>query len=219
MDTDDFLIGEDWMYDDGEKIDFVSGEMKWYSDDIKMVARFRGLGTHQQRAARTAKSRPGWFSRAVRLKPSSGGACDSGPDTTYCLWGQDYSTYSDLVGSTAKLPSREALDTWTPLEDGIKVLELSGELDRNRLSAWLDEIEPGARPLSNKEELAIGDMNADHKLLLLRVLRIYPSLLEPKRGSGSSYQRLIGATDPSGTEASFAVRERYQRCRGEAGVA
>eukprot|EP00644_Phytophthora_capsici_P009529 jgi/Phyca11/107157/e_gw1.13.879.1 len=55
-DTEDFLIGEDWMYDQGVKIDFVSGEMKWYEDNTKKVVPFTGVGTREQRE-RVAKIR------------------------------------------------------------------------------------------------------------------------------------------------------------------
>ncbi|OWZ00709.1 hypothetical protein PHMEG_00028041, partial [Phytophthora megakarya] len=30
--TEDFLVGEDWMYDHGVKINFVSSEMKWFEN-------------------------------------------------------------------------------------------------------------------------------------------------------------------------------------------
>ncbi|GMF40219.1 unnamed protein product [Phytophthora fragariaefolia] len=56
-DTTDFLIGEDWMYDRGIKIDFVSGEMKWYHDDNKLVVPFMGVRTAAQRTTRMAKVR------------------------------------------------------------------------------------------------------------------------------------------------------------------
>eukprot|EP00644_Phytophthora_capsici_P007098 jgi/Phyca11/16746/fgenesh1_pg.PHYCAscaffold_22_\ len=55
-DTEDFLIGEDWMYDQGVKIDFVSSEMKWYEDNTKKVVPFTGVGAREQRE-RVAKIR------------------------------------------------------------------------------------------------------------------------------------------------------------------
>lgn len=41
-DTEDFLIGEDWMYSRGVKIDFTASEMKWYRGDEKVIVRLRG---------------------------------------------------------------------------------------------------------------------------------------------------------------------------------
>ncbi|KAE8977750.1 hypothetical protein PR002_g24919, partial [Phytophthora rubi] len=46
-DTPDFLIGEDWMYALGVKIDFLASEMKWYAEDEKVVVPFAGIGTAQ----------------------------------------------------------------------------------------------------------------------------------------------------------------------------
>ncbi|KAL3665899.1 hypothetical protein V7S43_009328 [Phytophthora oleae] len=37
-----FLVGEDWMYDNGVKIDFVAGKLKWYEDDVKKGIPFTG---------------------------------------------------------------------------------------------------------------------------------------------------------------------------------
>jgi hypothetical protein len=34
-DTPDVLVGEDWMYKQGVKIDFLSSDMKWYAGDDK----------------------------------------------------------------------------------------------------------------------------------------------------------------------------------------
>jgi hypothetical protein len=40
--TTEFLLGEDWMYSHGVKIDFTSSEMKWCTDDVKVVVPFTG---------------------------------------------------------------------------------------------------------------------------------------------------------------------------------
>ncbi|KAG6619303.1 RNA-dependent DNA polymerase [Phytophthora cinnamomi] len=44
-DTEDFLVGEDWMCDNGVKIGFVSSEMKWYDDGVKKILPFVEVGT------------------------------------------------------------------------------------------------------------------------------------------------------------------------------
>ncbi|GMF28427.1 unnamed protein product [Phytophthora fragariaefolia] len=64
-DTMDFLIGEDWMYDRGVKIDFVSGEMKRYHDDNKLVVPFMGVRTAAQRTTRMAKV---WLLRRAKVR-------------------------------------------------------------------------------------------------------------------------------------------------------
>ncbi|KAE8972798.1 hypothetical protein PR002_g26400, partial [Phytophthora rubi] len=56
-DTPDFLVGEDWMYAQGVKIDFLASEMKWYADDEKIVVPFTGIGTSTARGTGAAKVR------------------------------------------------------------------------------------------------------------------------------------------------------------------
>jgi hypothetical protein len=56
-DTRDFLVGEDWMYDHGVKIDFTCSEMKWYDGDVKMVVPFSGIGTAPRQGTQAAKVR------------------------------------------------------------------------------------------------------------------------------------------------------------------
>lgn len=73
----------------------------------------------------------------------------------------------NLVGKTAKLPGREALGTWTPLDGEMEILYLEGELDRERVSEWLETLGTKLPPLSNEEELAIEAKDRD---LLLKLL-------------------------------------------------
>ncbi|OWZ01509.1 hypothetical protein PHMEG_00027082 [Phytophthora megakarya] len=54
--ADGFLLGEDWMLDDGVKIDFTSCEMKWYSGDDKKIVPFSCAAGYQQ-PARVARGR------------------------------------------------------------------------------------------------------------------------------------------------------------------
>ncbi|OWY90670.1 hypothetical protein PHMEG_00041099, partial [Phytophthora megakarya] len=53
--ADEFLLGEDWMLENGVKIDFTSCEMKWYSEDDKKIVPFSCAAGDQQpaRVART----------------------------------------------------------------------------------------------------------------------------------------------------------------------
>ncbi|GMF47516.1 unnamed protein product [Phytophthora fragariaefolia] len=236
-DTEDFLIGEDWMYDNGVKIDFVSGEMKWYSGDVKMVVPFTGIGTQQQQTARTAKVR---LLRKAKVRTQTVHNVEVAvpvPDGSVGLFvpktrkeshmmvaptlvtvhgGKATVPILNLVGRTTKLPSREALGTWTPLSDEMEILELGGELDRDRVSTWLEEIGSSTSPLSNEEELVIGDMSTDDKILLLKLLRNYPSLLEPKTGCPPATTLGVVHHINTGSEAPIKVRpRRHSRAENE----
>ncbi|GMF49532.1 unnamed protein product [Phytophthora fragariaefolia] len=53
--TSELLLGEDWMLQQGVKIDFVSCEMKWYADDVRKMVPF--WCTKDERRAQPAKVR------------------------------------------------------------------------------------------------------------------------------------------------------------------
>ncbi|KAG6619339.1 Gag-pol fusion protein [Phytophthora cinnamomi] len=88
----------------------------------------------------------------------------------------------NLVGRTSKLPSKEKLGTWVPTDREMDILELDGELDRERVSAWLESLRTTTAPLSNEDELNIGEMEDKDKELIFTLLRNFPSLLELTTG-------------------------------------
>ncbi|KAG6613228.1 Gag-pol fusion protein [Phytophthora cinnamomi] len=88
----------------------------------------------------------------------------------------------NLVGRTPKLPSKGKLGTWVPTDREMDILELDGELDRERVSAWLESLRTTTAPLSNEDELNIGEMEDKDKELIFTLLRNFPSLLELTTG-------------------------------------
>ncbi|OWZ12778.1 hypothetical protein PHMEG_00014001 [Phytophthora megakarya] len=201
-DTEDFLIGEDWMYDHGVKINFVSSEMKWFENDVKKVVPFTGIGAKDQQE-RVAKIR---LLRKTRIQtqtchnvevsvPEFDGTVGLfipkkrkephllvAPTLVTVKSGKVKVPVLNLVDKTKKLPSKEMLGTWTPPDDEMEVLKLGGALDHERVSQWLDELQVKEKPLSNEETLNFGAMDDKDKELLVKLLRNYPELLEPKEG-------------------------------------
>lgn len=237
-DTTDFLIGEDWMYDHGVKIDFVSGEMKWYDDNDKLVVPFTGLGTSAQRNERVAKVR---LLRRAKVQtqtvrnvevavPAEDGTVGLfvpkprkerhllvAPTVVTVRGGKATVPILNLVGRTTKLPSREALGTWTPLNEELEILELEGELDRERVSQWVDSLSTHKKPLVNEDELAVGDMSTEDKSLLLKLLRHFPQMLEPRDGCPPA--TTLGVEHHINTGDAAPVRTRPRRySRSEHGV-
>lgn len=228
-DTDDFLVGEDWMYYNGVKIDFVSSEMKWYDDGVKSVLPFVGVGTSEQRGARAAKVRlvrkakvctqtvhhvevtvpaadgtVGVFVPRGRKEPHLIVA----PTVVTVKDGKAVVPIMNLVGRTSKLPSKETLGTWIPARGELEILELNGELDRERVRVWLQELCTTTKPLSKEEELVIGDMDQEDKDLTLALLRNYPSLLEPKKGCPPATTLGVVHHINTGSEPPMKVRPR-----------
>ncbi|GMF58809.1 unnamed protein product [Phytophthora fragariaefolia] len=174
--TSEFLLGEDWMLQQGVKIDFVSCEMKWYADDVRKVVTF--WCAKDERRARPAKVR---LDRRARV-------------------------LMNLYGRTVELPAKEKLGTWTPTGDEMTVLAEEGDLDRDRVRQWLADIQRDAGPLSNEEELNIGGMSTEDKELLLQLIRIYPALLEPREGCPPPTTLGVEHEIHTGTEAPIKVR-------------
>ncbi|OWZ15459.1 hypothetical protein PHMEG_00010891 [Phytophthora megakarya] len=172
--ADEFLLGEDWMLENGVKIDFTSCEMKWYSRDDKKIVPFSWAAGDQQ-PARVARVRllrrqrvPMRTCRNVELAVvASEGTVDwyvPSPDLAPHLLlaptvmtvrgGKVVVPVMNVVEYYQNLPSRQRLGTWIPTPDDVEVLELSGELSRASMKRWLDQvIGDNARSLSNKGEL------------------------------------------------------------------
>ncbi|GMF52732.1 unnamed protein product [Phytophthora fragariaefolia] len=199
-DMEDFLIGEDWMYDKGVKIDFLSGEMKWYDGEVRMLLLFGGVGNSEQREARAAKVR---LLRKAKVQtqtvhhvevavPAEDGEVGImmprtrkekhllvAPTLVTVKSGKEVVPILNLAGRTTKLPSKEKLGTWVLARGEPDILELDDELDRNRVAAWLETLSTQSTTLSNEDELEIGEMEVKDRDLMLELLRSYPSLLEP----------------------------------------
>ncbi|KAE8953097.1 hypothetical protein PF011_g32508 [Phytophthora fragariae] len=57
----------------------------------------------------------------------------------------------NLVGRTSKLPSREKLGTWTPTNEDMTIVEVTGEFDQARVKQWLEtQLHDENAPLSNE---------------------------------------------------------------------
>jgi len=188
--TRDFLVGEDWMYDHGVKIDFLASEMKWYNEDAKVVVPFSGIGAASQRDTETAKVRlirkakvhtqtvhnvklavpapdgtTGVFMPVARQQQTAKARRQQylllAPTVAKVSNGEITVPILSLMGHTAKLPSKETLGTWVPDDGEMEILELTGELDKERVRQWLDkEMQAAERPLSNEAGLELGTWRA-----------------------------------------------------------
>ncbi|GMF46572.1 unnamed protein product [Phytophthora fragariaefolia] len=191
--TSELLLGEDWMLQQGVKIDFISCEMKWYADDVRKVVPF--WCTKDKRRAQPAKVRLARCARACSATCHNVELAVAAPDGTqglfilkahkesHILLGPTLTTVRDgrvvvpvmnLYCRTVKLPARYKLGTWTPTGDEITVLAEEGELDHDRL------------------------------------LRIYPALLELREDCPPATTLGVELEIHTGTQAPIRVRPRRQ---------
>ncbi|OWZ02854.1 LOW QUALITY PROTEIN: Gag-pol fusion protein [Phytophthora megakarya] len=113
----------------------------------------------------------------------------------------------NLVGKTAKLPSKEMLGTWTPLDEEMDILDLGGDLERERMSEWLDQIRVQEKPLCKEGRWT--SMDDKDKELLVRLLRNY---LEPKEGCPPATTLGVGHHINTGAAPPIKIRpRRYSR--------
>lgn len=131
------------------------------------------------------------------------------PTVTKVKNGQVAVPVLSLQGCTTKLPSRETLGTWTPLEPDAEVHEISKDLDVDAVKKWLREVLMAREePLSNEDDLMVGDVRAVEKELLLRLLRNYPKLIEPRQGCPPMTTLGVEYAIHTGTKAPIKVRPR-----------
>jgi len=237
-DTRDFLVGNDWMYAHGVKIEFTMSEMKWYAEDVKMVVPFTGIGGAPQPEAQAAKVR---LVRKAKVKtqtvhnvklavPAADGTTgvfmprarhqDTAkarrqqhlllvPTVTTVRGGEITVPILSLMGRTTKLPSKEALGTWVPDDGEMEVLEVTGELDRERVKQWLDqELKGTQRSLRNEADLELGNMEKDDRALMVQMLRCFPTLLEPREGWPPATTLGVEHEIHTGGEPPIQVRPR-----------
>ncbi|KAE9038085.1 hypothetical protein PR001_g8115 [Phytophthora rubi] len=76
-------------------------------------------------------------------------------------------------GGCLKLPTRKELGVWVPINQGIELLTMHGELQPERVQAWLDELGDTSTPLDDEHDVDIGAEEPDARALILRLLRAY----------------------------------------------
>ncbi|KAJ8538939.1 hypothetical protein ON010_g12932 [Phytophthora cinnamomi] len=184
------LIGEDWMYDVGAKLDLVTSELVIYNGDTRVIIPFTGAGPQRQRVLR---DRPP--SCKVRLaRAAKNGVCIHSQDdsedvgtSTVTEVAEDVVriTVINILGNKRKLPKHTAFGTWTPEENDMEILEVSGALHPHKVKSWMKEFANyrADNHLQGEAELDIEQgLNPDQREMML-MLFINNSVLLAKRPS------------------------------------
>ncbi|KAE9219294.1 hypothetical protein PF005_g7926 [Phytophthora fragariae] len=91
----------------------------------------------------------------------------------------------------------------------VAIMEVTCEFDQARVKQWLEtQLHDVNAPLSNEDEFKLGTMEQEDKELLLRLLRHYPKLLEPRDGCPSHTTLGVSHEIHTGSEAPIKVRPR-----------
>ncbi|KAE8952321.1 hypothetical protein PR001_g33344, partial [Phytophthora rubi] len=71
------------------------------------------------------------------------------------------------------LPAKRELGTWIPVDSDVAVLKMSGELRRDRVKAWIDELGGDSEtPLEDESEVKVGVDDDDSRSLVVKLLRV-----------------------------------------------
>ncbi|OWZ06163.1 hypothetical protein PHMEG_00021619 [Phytophthora megakarya] len=193
--TDEFLIGVDFLERHRATIDFEGSELRYSESRQDVVIPFRT--DDGQNGSRLATVR---LVRAVNLQrcavqpvevsvtapdgaegiflPSGGcGAVMLAAVGTKVRNGKAPVPVINTHGGRVKLPSRRELGEWFPLDADMNVLEMNGELQRQRMKSWLSELGNDKDPLENEDDVNIGTGDAKAKELVIRLLRSYRNLM------------------------------------------
>jgi hypothetical protein len=186
--TDEFLVGVDFLQHHKATMDSAKNEVRYDEKEQQVFIPFRtesGDGSAKVAAvrlvgrAKLTRSAVTPVEVAVAAPDGEQGvfvptiACGSvmlAATVTASRNGKALVPMINVQGSKAKLPSKKELGVWIPLEEGMQVLALSGELDRDNLDAWLNELGDTETPLDNEDEVRVGEAEPDARAMVVRLL-------------------------------------------------
>lgn len=205
---DEFLVGEDWMIERQVKMDFSTRELKYReADGTKVILPFTCHGVSSLQLEGAGRSAVVRLAKTVNLttntqsvvrvtvdaedgttgvfvpKPSSKRHLLMAPTLDTVRNGTVRIAVMNLEGRRKKMPAREALGTWVPTEEVMKILSLNGELEQTRVAEWVKTLSTEeALPLTDEDKLDIGDMEPSDRELVVALLRRYRGIVEKKKG-------------------------------------
>lgn len=86
----------------------------------------------------------------------------------------------NVLGHKMKPPAREALGQWIPVDETMELLDISGELNKDCVAQWLNELGDTQTPLVNESQVRLEHLDEDQQKLMMKVLRTYRDIVEPK---------------------------------------
>ncbi|EGZ11516.1 hypothetical protein PHYSODRAFT_250699 [Phytophthora sojae] len=184
--TSVFLVGADFLGGRGATMDFDRGEVRYAergrdviipfrtteAEDDSAVAAVRSVSATnvQRRAVQTVEvaiAAPD-DEEGVFLPTVNNGVVLLAAAVTKVEKGKALVPVINPYGGRIKLPSRKELD--------IELLTMHGELQPERVQAWLNELGDTNTPSDDEHDVDIGAEEPDARTLILRLLRAYRDL-------------------------------------------
>lgn len=114
----------------------------------------------------------------------------------------------NVDGKRIKLPGREELGTWIPVDQDMELLEASGAMTRQKVEEWLKNMPGDEKPLRNEAEINISTTDDEERALLLKLLRIYRTTLESEGDCPPSTATGVKHHIDTGTHAPIMEKRR-----------
>lgn len=83
-------------------------------------------------------------------------------------------------GRQVRLPARQELGQWVPLDKDVELLQMSGELRRDKINEWLDGLGGSDEPLEDEDQVNVGIEDDESRRMIVRLLRVYRQLTADK---------------------------------------
>ncbi|KAG6586701.1 Gag-pol fusion protein [Phytophthora cinnamomi] len=171
--TDEFLLGVDFMREHGATMDFDRNEIRYTTEGRIVVIPFRTSGdvTPVEVAVAANDDEVGVF-----LPTKYTGAVMLAATVTKVKNGKAIVPAVNAKNAQAQLPARQELGQWVPLDSSIELLQMNGELRRERIHEWLNGLSGSDEPLEDETNVNIGTKDDASRKLIVRLLRVYRQL-------------------------------------------
>ncbi|POM64080.1 Hypothetical protein PHPALM_20442 [Phytophthora palmivora] len=226
---DELLVGDDWMMDFGTReltyID-VQGQkvilpftchgvstlpqLDQPRKAVVRLAKTRKLGTNTYNIVKLHVDAEDGTTGIFMPKPCSKRHLLLAPTVDIVWHGTVSAQVLNVESRREKLPAREALGTWKPVKEDMELLAVNGELERERVAAWVSKLKKEyAEPLTDEEKLDISEMEQEDRDLVIALLRQYSGIVEKKTGCPPLARVNVEHNINTGDAAPIMLRRRH----------
>ncbi|GMF41779.1 unnamed protein product [Phytophthora fragariaefolia] len=192
--ADEFLLGVDFMREHSANMDFERNEFRYTTAGRVVVIPFRtSEGTGEARvvvvgmARRTTIDGCAVTPVEVAVAANDGeigiflptkytGAVMLAATVTKVRNGKAIVPVVNAKNEQARLPMKQELGKWIPIDSSLELLEMRGKLRRERINEWLDGLGGSDVPLDAEQDMNIGTEDDQSRQLVLKLLCAYRKL-------------------------------------------
>jgi len=196
---EEFLLGEDFMTKHKALINFSTHEMTYDDEGKEVILPFRTFATGRAVSYRAvARAASKWKADTQTVRnvdvavvakdgefglfipaPQLEGGMLLAPTVTRAENGLVSVPVMLVGGKRRRLPAKEVLGTWVPVDGEFDMLDDDGTLEPEHVEEWLLSLGDTSKPVEDEEALQIG-LDGENKELMVKLLRAYREVLRDK---------------------------------------